>query len=793
MISRRRGLVESSIVSSVVAVAAMALHPTTAFSPDRKVSWLVAISTALGFALAERYPARTSVRGVALAFTPNDLPLVLGFWFLPFPALIAAFVFGSLPSYLVRFRRSPDVAIANVLLIILQVELFTLVANSARDGAGPNRPIAWVAVAIGVAAKELATYGLIHLNLYRQGRRTTLRTTAINGSWAVIAAALVGEAGMLTAMAITVDPLGPILVACIALPLVTTLRSQVSLASTADRLRRLQNVTAALAATRSSANELPAVLAVAADALETRQLLVDLNREPVGPHERRLLSGAGTGLGTLVAVETESTDSLDASDRALLFDNIASQLSQWMENARLEDELILERERRVFAETHDANTQLPNRQHFIDQMKKFWVEQPGEPMSIILVVLDDFTDVVELIGRGGADKVLRAVSDRLAEVLPYRAILAKLTGDEFGVCIQGTADETRISNLSDAIVATLREEFNLADYDDVGLVGGLSMPMVPRVGWALLPEDANDIGLAMERINSATSLASGTKTWIQRASNITDEAELRRRFIHADLRRGIRDGELLLHFQPKLDLRNGRVVGTEALVRWDHPRFGLVMPNDFIPYAEENGLIGPLSLAVLEMAVAQLAVWQSGVLQGLSLAVNIDPASISDTDVLATMTELCLAQGLPLTLLVLELTERSVVQDEKTARALLEKVVALGVRISIDDFGSGVNQLEYIQQLPIHELKIDRSIIRHLSEADADDALVRGIIELSRRKGLTVVAEGVEDLFSLDRLRAMGCDVAQGYIIARPMPGNDLEAWVTGKAVNFQTRLSHVA
>ena len=227
-------------------------------------------------------------------------------------------------------------------------------------------------------------------------------------------------------------------------------------------------------------------------------------------------------------------------------------------------------------------------------------------------------------------------------------------------------------------------------------------------------------------------------------------------------------------------------------MRWEHPRYGLVMPNDFIPYAERNGLIGPLSVAVLELAVAQLAVWRSTNLGGLSLAVNIDPASIGDADILGAMTDLCADRGVPLSLLVLELTERSVLEDESAASALLSRVVDLGVRVSIDDFGTGAGQLEYLQRLPIHELKIDRSLVKHLGDPDADDEVVRSIIELSRRKRLTVVAEGIEDLESLDRLRRLGCELAQGYVIARPMPGAAFEQWMAEDAIRFRERLTSV-
>jgi EAL domain-containing protein (putative c-di-GMP-specific phosphodiesterase class I) len=264
--------------------------------------------------------------------------------------------------------------------------------------------------------------------------------------------------------------------------------------------------------------------------------------------------------------------------------------------------------------------------------------------------------------------------------------------------------------------------------------------------------------------------------------------------LSSELRRAIENQELVVHYQPKIDLASGRVSGAEALVRWQHPEQGFLLPGEFMPIAERSGLIRPLTLWVLSDAVRRSAAWWESGFE-IDVAVNLSARSLRDQELPTAIEALTNGCGLKPERIVLEITESAVMSDPRRARAVLGRVAGLGVRISIDDFGTGYSSLSYLRKLPVNELKIDKSFVMGMLEDENDAVIVRSIIDLAHNLGLKVTAEGVETKAVLDRLRSLGCDVAQGFVVAGPLPPEEFFTWLYRQrlAANLDSAREHRA
>ena len=320
--------------------------------------------------------------------------------------------------------------------------------------------------------------------------------------------------------------------------------------------------------------------------------------------------------------------------------------------------------------------------------------------------------------------------------------------------------------------ATLAEEFVLGD-----------VPLVVEasIGIALFPDHAEDGEGLLQAADMAMYAAKRGGTSVEVFLPERDRRESGSVARLAELRRAIADGELVLHYQPKVDLQTGDVTGVEALVRWQHPVEGLLAPMEFLPLAERTALVGPLTTWVLEAALAQCAEWRAMGLD-VPVAVNVSERSLHDRHFPREVGELLERAGVEGSRLHLELTERGLIADLPTAMDVIERLHALGVRLSIDDFGTGYSSLARLLELPIQELKIDRSIVRDMERGDSGAAIVRSTIDLGHHLDLEVVAEGVESETTLRELRRLGCDAAQGYFLLRPQPAAGVSAWLRERA-----------
>ena len=422
---------------------------------------------------------------------------------------------------------------------------------------------------------------------------------------------------------------------------------------------------------------------------------------------------------------------------------------------------------------HDGLTGLPNRTLFALRVKRS-CEQATPTLSsscaVMLLDLDHFKEINDTLGHQVGDQLLRAVADRLSAGLRPGDTVARLGGDEFAILALNLVSVSDALAVGARVLETLSEPFTI---DEVRL------DVEASLGIALYPEHGDQMDLLLRQADIALYAAKVERSCVRLYDVTQDPHTLDRLALATDLRAGIGRGELLLHYQPQMDAQSGRIVGFEALVRWNHPRHGMLFPDDFLPVVENTGLIGPLTLEVLDMALTAVASWRRAGHE-VSIAVNLSVRHLSDLS-LPQRIRACLAEHeVPPEALVLEVTETLIMTDPNRAVAVLGLLRDLGIRLALDDFGTGYSSLAYLRRLQVHELKIDKSFVLRLSINEEDAVIVRSTIELGHNLGLRLVAEGVEDAVALDLLRRWGCDVAQGYFISRPMAGDAVLPWLTG-------------
>ncbi len=432
---------------------------------------------------------------------------------------------------------------------------------------------------------------------------------------------------------------------------------------------------------------------------------------------------------------------------------------------------------------HDPLTELPNRTLLLDRLGHALAgaRRENSGIAVMLLDLDGFKDVNDTFGHLAGDQLLRVVAHRIASAIRASDTLARLGGDEFALIQTKVRRPADIISLADKVLGTVTVPFRL---------DGQEVHASASLGIAVFPQDGQDVDTLLKNADlalyRAKSEGRGRFHFFEPAM---DETAQTRRRLERELRQALEGDELMLHYQLQLELATGRFVGVEALVRWNHPERGLVMPDEFIPLAEATGLIRPLGEWVLQEACRQARTWREKGWQ-LTMAVNLSPVQLRNGHLLPAVAKALKQAGLKPVRLELEITENVLIeslerelggllQGQHDPTNLMRELTSRGVRLAIDDFGVGYSSLAYLKYLPVQTIKVDRSFMRGVGE-DADaEALLRAIVGLGHNLGKRLVAEGVEDERQLAFVRELGCEVAQGFHIARPQAAKDVEHLLT--------------
>jgi diguanylate cyclase (GGDEF)-like protein len=392
--------------------------------------------------------------------------------------------------------------------------------------------------------------------------------------------------------------------------------------------------------------------------------------------------------------------------------------------------------------------------------------------ALLLIDLDRFKEVNDTLGHDQGDALLREVAGRLGQAIRRDDLLARLGGDEFAVLLKDLPHRGAATELAGRLRDALGRPF---------LVSGVAIELDASVGVALHPDHGADTTTLLQRADVAMYDAKRSRAGIAVYSAGRDPYSPERLALVGELRRAIERDELVLHFQPKIAVGSGEPRGVEALVRWQHPERGLLPPVEFLPLAERTGVIADVTRWVLDAALRQCRAWLDGGLR-LPIAVNLSGADVLDARLPEVVAAALARWDVPGELLECEISEHTVLADPLRAVEGLGRLRAMGIRLSLDDFGRGQSSLAYLKRLPLDEIKIDRSFVRGMASDGSDAAIVRATIDLGRHLGLLVVAEGVETDEVLAGLADLRCDEAQGFGIGRPMPGEELAAWLAARA-----------
>ncbi len=815
------------VVASVTALFGAGLLEHS--PPNSLLSWW---SIALIAIAAEFMVFDVEFRREVYSFTFSEMPLVLGLFLASPRDLVIGRLVGELLFLVVRERQPPRKLALNLAAFLGETTMLLAAHDLLGGSLMVTDPLEWIRALGATTAAVVVGYLVVFKVVRWHGAPITLSsilvigglTIPVNTSFALVIGILLVE-----------SPWATLLLAGVGGFLVIAYRSYTSLRQRHESLTLLYDFTRLVSGAQRPDAVLEAMLGQAKDLLRaeraeiwlrgdddamlrlrvddegrsTKDLAVDaplvmatwfarhsdsrvLSDTETDAVGRSLLKHLGAHDG-IVAPITESgeivglvavvnrlgeVNRFQESDRTM-FATLANHASVALENGRLIDRLHDEARLREHEALHDALTGLPNRVMLGDRLRDDLasVAEKDRTVAIGLMDLDGFKEVNDTLGHQAGDTVLVEVARRLAYAAETATMVARLGGDEFAILV---ADDTSRKAL-ETLARRIRDELSRPL-----TVDGMRINVSASIGFALAPADATVAATLIQRADVAMySAKAGTGNGVAFYDAIRDENSPRRLALANELRAAIAHGELSLVFQPKARLTDNVVIGFEALVRWRHPEFGQVFPDEFIPIAERTGSINELTVFVLNRSVDEAAAWaRAG--HCWSVAVNVAMRNLLDEDFAMIVQTALERSGCEPELLTLEITETNVMTDTARTVDVMQRLAALGVRLSVDDFGTGYSSLSYLQQLPVVELKIDQCFVRDMVRDPSADAIVRSVLDLANNLELSVVAEGVEDRETWDRLRRLGCTQAQGYHLARPMPPADIEPW-------FATHLGEAA
>jgi diguanylate cyclase (GGDEF)-like protein len=438
---------------------------------------------------------------------------------------------------------------------------------------------------------------------------------------------------------------------------------------------------------------------------------------------------------------------------------------------RATDELAVKQAENEHQALHDSLTGMPNRMYFHQRLmgEIEHARATKGRMAVMLMDLDHFKEINDTLGHHFGDLLLQEIGPRLSSVLRDNDLMARLGGDEFGIVLPDLPSEDVALRIADRVLEELEQPV---------AVEGLALDVSGSIGIAMFPMHAEDAEALLRRADVAMYVAKENGGGYEVYQDSFDRHNPQRLTLIGQVRPALESGEFVMFYQPKVRLMDGRVAGAEALIRWEHPTLGLVPPDEFIPLVEKTVLLRPLTHYVAETVLRQWREW-AGMGIRLPIAINVSPRSLLDSDFPDSIEQLLQEADVPPAFLRIELTEGFLMGDSGRSIAVLDALANVGVGLSIDDFGTGYSSLSYLKRLPIEEIKVDRSFVMQMHVDANDFMIVRATVDLGRNLGLRVVAEGVEDLATFDRLAEFGCDEAQGYYISKPMSAIEFTRWLS--------------
>ncbi|MCW2543852.1 MAG: GGDEF-domain containing protein, partial [Frankiales bacterium] len=501
-------------------------------------------------------------------------------------------------------------------------------------------------------------------------------------------------------------------------------------------------------------------LSCKADRGEARAPFVELDlRTGRGPESTCVvapLHGPTGRLGSL-RLSFDAPVRLSGRERQVL-STYAHAVSNTLLNAYLYDDVCGEAARQAHEASHDPLTGLANRLLLAGRSATA-LEETTSTTAMLLLDLDHFKEINDTLGHAAGDLLLQEVARRLECSVGENDLVARLGGDEFAILLTDLPSPAAAEPVAAAVLSLLSEP---VEYQ------GLHLSVEASIGIACYPDDAANAEELFRRADVAMYQAKHERGAWLRYDPLRDDSSVQRLSLVGELRAAL-DDQLVVYFQPKVDLVTDVIIGAEALVRWNHPTRGLLQPAEFVGVAEQSGLVRPFTLKVLDLAVAECVKWQTPE-RHLSVAVNLGARSLMDLQLPLDVAAVLARHGLPASQLVLEITETTATSELEVVEEVLGHLRRLGVEISVDDFGTGYSSLAFLQRTAVHELKVDRSFVSGMLVNDNDLALVRATVQLAHSLGARAVAEGVESQELQDSLKQLGCDVAQGYHLGRPMP-----------------------
>jgi diguanylate cyclase (GGDEF)-like protein len=824
-------------LTAVLAVVGMAstwasgLLPTGVRAPLPVTWWMIAA----GSMAAEVLVFHVERRNQAHDFTLSEIPLVVGFFFAAPWVVVAGRLAGHFVYRAVVVRQEPLKLGFNMASFWAETGVGLLCFRALDHAQGPLDAAVWPTVIGAIITADVVNGAAVALAIRWHGGDRGLGSVAAAGG---LTAVLNGVMAVLTVVLLWVSPASVGLLFALVAVVALIYRHYVRLAQRYSGLQMLYDFTRSVGSSLKSESVTDEVLIQARKLLRAgvaEMVLIDeagasalrrvrnsdrdvdnpeelddprvldlLGRQTVWLQVTRAaeplliprgskvtshvtylaLTGAEDGMvaplivdgrvvGTIFVGDRESNVSTFDQQDLRIFAALANHASVAFENGRLVAEMRREANQRRHEALHDPLTGLANRTLFLDKLRDAaHLAEAGRGACVMLMDLDRFKEVNDTLGHHNGDQLLCEVAQRLQIAARGDATVARLGGDEFALLLPGTASADDARATAERIDHALEEPFQIE---------GLAVKVEASIGIAACPEHGKDAAGLLQRADVAMYQAKTGGTRISIYAPEADHNTPRRLTLGVELHHAISAGEVEVYYQPKARLVDGKIIGAEALVRWNHPVEGMIGPDEFIPVAVQTGQIEALTRLVLTRALEQCRAWrQAG--HDMTVAVNLAVRCLVDTGLPETVSAALAEAGVAPQHLTLEITESGVMADPPRTIAVLNRLAALGVRLSVDDFGTGYSSLSYLRTLPVHEVKIDRSFVHRLAAGTNEAAIVQSVIDLGHHLGLTIVAEGVEDQLSWNLLLEQGCDQVQGYLLSRPVPAERLRAWLDARA-----------